>query len=248
MRCVVFCGLGWGLLVSAISMADGYYSQDNGPGSFNWPPPGGNAAVQPANPAYGMPPDTGFRPYPDYQQTQRYRSQPTRRFRNELIKPPGSDWPDAEYYEGEGKPGEADASGQLQQQPAERGAPVEVVPPPSIPIEEVNAPLSEKPEHGWRPMKEHEQLKSLEETATPPKPAGPTPHVMRKIEKRKSPLQIEKAPAPPQDKAEAVMRDVKAPVSSPQANDAAALQSGMSISPPQPLVMPQEEKTATQQK
>lgn len=248
MRSVVFFGLGCGLLVSAVAMADGYYSQSNGPGSINWPPPGGSAAVQPANPGYGLSPNSGFRPYADYQQTQRYHSQPTRKFRNELIRPPGSDWPNADYYESDDKAAEPDASGELRPEPTERGAPVEVVPPPSIPIEEVNAPLSEKPERGWRPMKEHEQLKSLEETATPPKPAGPTAHVMRKIEKRTSPLQIEKKPAPAVDKAEPVMRDVKPTAPSPQADDTAALQSGMSISPPQPMKMPREEKAAPQQK
>ena len=71
--------------------------------------------------------------------------------------------------------------------------------------------------------------------------------MMRKIEKKTSPLQIEKKPAPAVDKAEPVMRDVKPTAPSPQADDAAALQSGMSISPPPPMKMPREEKVAQQQ-
>lgn len=251
MRSVMFCGMSYGLLLSAAAVADGYYSQDNGPGSINWPPPGGTAVMQPASPAYGPAPDSAFRPYPSYQQNQRLKYQPTRQFRNELIKPPGTDWPNAAYYDSGNESLAPEPTGQLRPEPEERGAPVEVVPPPSIPIEEVSMPLSKKPERGWRPMKEQEVLKSMEETVTPPKPAVPVEPVMRKVEKITSPLQAPESPSTDEskEKPEPVMREVKENAAPRQETEPSLimLRSGMSIRAPKPMAMPEEKKTVQEQ-
>lgn len=215
MRRVVAGGLICSLVVSTAVLAEGYYPQASGPGSINWPPPGGNAATQQRMPAYQRPENTDFRPYPDYQQQPRYRYPSGQKIKNELITPPGEDWPDAAYYKpSEQSPDkfvEPQSPGELRPQPVERGAPVEVVPPPSIPIEEVDVPLSEKPKHDWRPMKEQEQLQSLEETTTPPEPLVKAEPVMRKIEPKPSPLQAKKTGTIPQerDDTEPVMRKVE---------------------------------------
>jgi hypothetical protein len=246
-------GLICSLAVSTVALAEGYYPQASGPGSINWPPPGGSAATQQRMPAYQRPANAGFRPYPDYKQQPRYRYRSGQKIKNELIIPPGEDWPDAAYYrpseQSLDKSVELPSPGELRPQPVERGAPVEVVPPPSIPIEEVDVPLSEKPEHDWRPMKEQEQLQSLEETTTPPEPVVKSEPVMRKIEPKPSPLQTKKTAAPQEreDKAGPVMREVEKKDVSPPADTATTpLQSGMSIGGKHTLMAmpPAEEKPA----
>ncbi len=236
MRSMISGGLICSLAVSVTVLAEGYYPQAGGPGSINWPPPGGNAATQQHMPAYQRPADTGFRPYPDYRQQPRYRHPSGQKIKNELITPPGEDWPDAAYYKPsehpQDKPVEPHSPGELRPQPVERGAPVEVVPPPSIPIEEVDVPLSKKPEHDWRPMKEQEELQSLEETIMPPKPVAKAEPVMRKIEPKPSPLQSRKTTPPREhdDKPEPMMRELPhkdAPL--PAEMPTMPLQSGMSI-------------------
>jgi len=188
----------FGLAASGLIRAEGYHPSVEGPGSINWPPPGGASAALPSGmPAY-VQPGQGFRPYPDYQQAQRFRSSATRQFRKELIAPPGEDWPNADYYRGEQQAmPEQRHPGQLRPEPMERGEPVEVVPPPSVPVGEVKSPLSDKPARGWRPMKEQQALEAMEESREPPKPEEKKPLVMRKIEKPVSPLhEPEPRPAP----------------------------------------------------
>ncbi len=254
MRSIISGSLICSLAVSAAVLAEGYYPQANGPGSINWPPPGGSAATQQRMPTYQRPANAGFRPYPDYKQQPRYRYPSGRKIKNELIAPPSEDWPDAAYYrpseQSPDKSVELMSPGELRAQPVERGAPVEVVPPPSIPIEEVDVPLSEKPEHDWRPMKEQEQLQSLEETTTPPEPAVNAEPVMRKIEPKPSPLQAKKTTVASQkreDKSEPVMREVeRKDVPPPADTETTPLQSGMSIGGKHTLMAmpPAEEKPA----
>ncbi len=176
----------FGLAAAGLIRAEGYYPAGEGPGSINWPPPGGASTPPPSMPAY-VPPGQDFRPYPDQQQAQRFRSPATRQFRKELIAPPGEDWPNAEYYRGEQQATPEQHPGQLRPEPMERGEPVEVVPPPSVPVGEVKSPLSDKPERGWRPMKEKQELEAMEESTEPPKPEEKKPLKMREI-KPVSPL------------------------------------------------------------
>ncbi len=172
----------FGLVAAGVIRAEGYYPSGEGPGSINWPPPGGVSATPAGRSAY-VPPGQDFRPYPDYQQAQRFRSSPTRQFRKELIAPPGEDWPKAEYYRGEAQAlPEPQHPGQLRPEPMEPGEPVEVVPPPSVPVGEVKSPLSDKPAHGWRPMKEQQELEAMEESTEPPEPEKKKPLKMREIE------------------------------------------------------------------
>lgn len=253
MRSIISGSLICSLAVSAAVLAEGYYPQASGPGSINWPPPGGSAATQQRMPAYQRPANAGFRPYPDYKQQPRYRYPSGRKIKNELITPPGEDWPDAAYFrpseQSPDKSVELPSPGELRLQPVERGAPVEVVPPPSIPIEEVDVPLSEKPEHDWRPMKEQAELQSLEETTLPPVSAVKAEPVMRKIEPKPSPLtgKATVATQPREEKSQAVMREVERNDMSPPADTATLpLQSGMSIGGRHTLMTtpPREEKPA----
>ncbi|WP_457673259.1 hypothetical protein [Thiolapillus sp.] len=171
----------FGLAAAGLALADG-------PGSINWPPPGGMSATPPPGVSSSVPPGQGFRPYPDYQQAQRFRNPGSRQFRKELIAPPGEDWPKADYYQGDRDVRPERHQGELRPEPMERGEPVEVVPPPSVPIGEVKSPLSDKPERGWRPMKEQQELEAMEESVEPPQPEEKKPLVLRKIEKPVSPL------------------------------------------------------------
>ncbi|WP_457671586.1 hypothetical protein [Thiolapillus sp.] len=211
MRSLIKLGFGCGLLTCAAAMADGYYPGGNdGSGAVNWPPPGGVFVSPPAVPEYIPPVAPGFHPYPDSRPIPPYY-RPAQHFDNELIEPPGSDWPDAAYYEPPEKmppPPRRPLAG--------RGAPVEVVPPPSIPAEEVNTPLLEKPARVWRPVEK--RLESLGETAVSPK-----------FVERREPLQREAGPSiwPPQAKG----------ASSP-------FVSGMAIARPQTSRLPPLDKPA----
>ncbi len=136
-------------------------------------------------PNYPQRSDSAFRPYAAAPQPSR-RFQypaPTQQFRNELISPPDESWPQAEYFDAK--------KGQAAEMPVEampRGAPVEVVPPPGVPVSEVGMPISDKPERGFRPMKEQQELEALEESISPPKPKTSKPPVMREVEHKRSPL------------------------------------------------------------
>ena len=190
-----------GLVASGLVVGDGSYPGSEGPGSINWPPPGGVSA-NPSfrNPAWNSAVGQGLRPYPEYQQAQRYRRPSTRQFRKELIAPPGDDWPNADYYRGKEQLAPGTPPGELRPEPMERGVPVEVVPPPSVPIDDVKAPISDKPERGWRPMKEQQDLEAMEESAVPPSGKEENrPLKMREVSRPVSPLHepLEQPPQPP---------------------------------------------------
>ncbi len=191
MRSLIKLGLGYGLLTCAIAMADGYYPRENdGPGSVNWPPPGGAFVFPPPAPGYVSPLAPGYYPYPDSWPIQPYHYRPAQRFNSELIEPPGTDWPGAAYYEPPGK-----MPPPLHRPPAGKGVPVGIVPSPGIPAEEVSAPSREKPESAWRPV-EKQQPEPLEETAVAPEFAGRTEPVMREPAPNVSPSQAKEASSP----------------------------------------------------
>lgn len=173
------------LVSSGLVLADGYYSNDGGPGSINWPPPGGVAGMPPQRPAYPQAQNSSFRPYSTTAQpTRRYKYPlPSQQFRNELITPPDENWPQSAYFQGA-----QEHAGKLPAAVMQRGAPVEVIPPPGVPVSEAGMPLSEKPERGFRPMKEQQQLEALEESLEPPKPKNSKPTLMREIKSKQSPL------------------------------------------------------------
>jgi len=174
MGSLIFRIMACGLAVSGVVGADDYYQQNAGPGSINWPPPGGVAAAPQRAPGYGYASplnsglNQGFRPYPEYQQNQQYLYQRQNRQPPELITPPGEDWPNAAYHRQFDSSVMPEYRGELRPEPVQKGVPVEVVPPPSIPIDEVKVPVSETPKRDWRPMKEKEKLEAMEETAVPP--------------------------------------------------------------------------------
>lgn len=112
-----------------------------GPGQPDWPPPGGvygRSAATPAMPARapapaanGMP--RGYMPpyhyqYPAYQQR-----------REAPVLPPGANWPGTAY-------GYADIA-----PPPQPGYPVQVVPPPGIPLEGDIMDTTSRPVRNWRP-------------------------------------------------------------------------------------------------
>ncbi|WP_456447286.1 hypothetical protein [Thiolapillus sp.] len=197
MRTLAFGVMVVGLAASGLAAAEDFYPPAEGPGSINWPPPGGVASrPAPRTRTWNAPIDQGFRPYPNYQQAPRFHNPATRQFRKELIAPPSADWPNADYYQGGEKSAAQQTPGELRPAPMERGEPVEVIPPPSVPVDEIKASISEKPEHGWRPMKEKKALEAMEESAEPPKPKEAKPLKMREITKPSSPLQNMPEPAP----------------------------------------------------
>ena len=112
-----------------------------GPGQHTWPPPSGiNAApaVNPgAYPAPAQPPAFATKSYsqgyvPPYG---RYPAYP----REAPVRPPGADWPDAAY-------GYADM-----QPPPQPGRPVQVIPPPGVPLEGDIMDTTPYPVRHWRP-------------------------------------------------------------------------------------------------
>ncbi|BAO43722.1 hypothetical protein [Thiolapillus brandeum] len=220
-----------GLAASSLVVADGFYPPAEGPGSINWPPPGGvTRRPSPGAGTWNAPMEQDFRPYPNYPQAPRFHNPSTRQFRKELIAPPGSDWPGADYYQ-EGQDSTAKhRPDELHPAPMERGEPVEVVPPPSVPVDEINASISDKPEHGWRPMKEKEALEAMEESAIPPKPKAARPLKMREITKPSSPLQGTTEPAPQPVEAPAV-ETLPPPVPGKRGEMPKPFVSGMSVTP-----------------
>ncbi|WP_456373502.1 hypothetical protein [Thiolapillus sp.] len=218
-----------GLVAPGLVLGEGGYPSAEGPGSINWPPPGGvYPGTSHGKPEWYSTTGQGLRPYPDYQQLQRYRKPSNHQFRQELIRPPGDDWPNADYYQGKKQEESARQPGQLRPEPMERGRPVEVVPPPSVPIDDVKAPISDKPEHGWRPMKEQKDLEAMEESVVPPEPKKENKTLkMREISRPVSPLHqpLEGTLRPPADGA-------AVPVSPSAVENREPMASGMSVAPP----------------
>ncbi len=157
----VFLG---GLIAQGSVMSAGY-PDDAGPGSINWPPPGGAYNTMPTSPRYPASDNYIFRSGTAYQRRPRY--QPSFHSRApEYIPPPGEDWPDAQYA----KP-TPPAAGKNKE-----GASVQVIPPPNIPVDAVGTDLSKHPQRDWRPMEEGpRQLREPESengvvVPQPPKP------------------------------------------------------------------------------
>jgi len=76
------------------------------------------------------------------------RYMPSYHYRGQFVPPPGPDWPGAKPPQAP-PPVPPPAKGM---KPLERGRPVEVVPPPGIPVDHVKQPLTDKPQRGWRPV------------------------------------------------------------------------------------------------
>ena len=112
-------------------LADG----PGGPGQPDWPPPGGYAGSV-TNPAQAyVPAANGFPP--GYVPTYNFRA--PRHQREAPVLPPSADWPDTAY-------GYADMA-----PPPRPGYPVQVIPPPSIPLEGDIMDTTPRPVHHWRP-------------------------------------------------------------------------------------------------
>ncbi len=113
-----------------------------GPGRADWPPPGGvyakpsgNPAAYPARPvqapvAAGKAFPRGYMPPYNY----RYQGSP----REAPVLPPGAGWPGTAY-------GYADMT------PPKPGYPVQVIPPPGIPLEGDIMDTTARPVRHWRP-------------------------------------------------------------------------------------------------
>ncbi len=133
-----------GILGSAAATAGGYYQGPPSGRQVIWPPPGGLYQSQP--PAWTPAPldlNQGNSPYGEPVPRRRYL--PSYRYRGQLVPPPGPDWPDADY------PVPAQPT-MAKPPPLEPGRPVEVVPPPGIPVDEVKQQISRQPKRGWRPV------------------------------------------------------------------------------------------------
>lgn len=134
MRAVTAGVLACSLLWSLGGAAQGYYQNPATGRNVVWPPPGGVDRSAPplwAPPAESVPRRHGA--------SRRYL--PSYRYRG-WVPPPGADWPDA------APPPPPQGPPPL----LEPGRPVEVVPPPGIPVESVDQQLSRQPQRGWRPV------------------------------------------------------------------------------------------------
>jgi len=156
MRGAVGAVLVGGLLGSMATLAGGYYPHPPSGREVIWPPPGGLYQVQP--PAWSQREAAGS-PFREMPRPQRYL--PSYRYRGEFIEPPGPDWPGTDYPE----PGPAEG---VKPPPLQPGHPVEVVPPPGIPVEEVKQQLSRQPQRGWRPVERGAKM-----PMEPPQPSAP---------------------------------------------------------------------------
>jgi hypothetical protein len=114
-----------------------------GPGRADWPPlggvyarPPGNLAAYPGRPV-GAPVSTGKAFPQGYMAPYNYRFQ--RPPREAPVLPPGGDWPGTAY-------GHADMA-----PPPQPGYPVQVVPPPGIPLEGDIMDTTVRPVRHWRP-------------------------------------------------------------------------------------------------
>ncbi len=150
-----------GILGSAVATAGDYYQGPPSGRQVIWPPPGGLYQSQP--PAWTPAPldsDQGNSYYGAPSPRRRYL--PSYRYRGQFVPPPGPDWPDADY------PVPAQPA-VAKPPPLQPGHPVEVVPPPGIPVDEVEQEISRKPKRGWRPV---DQKAALPAEPTPGKPAA----------------------------------------------------------------------------
>ncbi len=146
------------LLHAAAATAGGYYLDQPGGRNVVWPPPGGLYRVEPPLPKYPPPAVPGYsgpandwwsnRYYPGYQ-------------RRDFVRPPGPEWPGT-LHDKPVMPGKP--------KPLEPGHPVEVIPPPGIPVDHVKQPLTDKPQRGWRPVPGMGGM-----TAAPPRRRGQSP-------------------------------------------------------------------------
>ena len=157
----------WAMAAPALA-GGGYYLNEPGGRNVVWPPPGGVDAVQPPLDNYGPPPTAnGYRPawrwYP-------WGYPPAAA----QVPPPGPDWPQAQP---------------VKASPLQPGQPVEVVPPPGIPVEDVepSQAITRQPHHEWRPVDPEAavQRATVKPPARPdlmrppqsePKPAAPEVH------------------------------------------------------------------------
>jgi hypothetical protein len=145
-------------LLSTTVMAGGYYRNEPGGRNVIWPPPGGVDRVQP--PLWAP----GRAAQPDYGsiETPPPRYLPSYRHWGQYVKPPGPGWPEDDT---------PPAPRLAKPAPLQPGRPVEVVPPPGIPVDEVQQQLSRQPKRGWRPVQRSMQLPA-EPEAEQPSPQG----------------------------------------------------------------------------
>ena len=167
MRSVIFAVVACGIS----GMGTAVIADEQGPGSINWPPPGGDYNTRPVFPQYQPVDDYVFRSGNRYQPRPRYQPSFHSAPRAEWISPPGEDWPNAEYAVPESGAHDASAT-------AAKSATVEVVPPPNIPVEAVEEGLSKQPKRGWRPMDAHPR--QLKEPAQVPSVKTPDSSLQQK--------------------------------------------------------------------
>ena len=114
-----------------------------GPGRADWPPRGGVYAAPPGNPAAYparsvQAPVAAGKAFPQgyvAPYNYRFRGSP----REAPVLPPGADWPDTAY-------GHADVA-----PPPQPGYPVQVIPPPGIPLKGDIMDTTARPVRHWRP-------------------------------------------------------------------------------------------------
>ncbi len=145
----------------------GYYLDTPGGRNVIWPPPGGVDAVQPPLGSYGPPaPINGHGPGWYWNP---WRRPPVAA----RVPPPGADWPEA-------LPAKAP--------PLQPGEPVEVVPPPGIPVDQVGPAevITRQPHHEWRPVDPEAALQRA--TVKPPaRPDRMRPSAPRSLGAESSP-------------------------------------------------------------
>lgn len=132
---IVFAGCVLSLLISTPLLAE---NAPVGPINPDWPPPGGYARpVTNSLPAQARPPTANGFPQA-YRQANNYRFPGYQR--EAPVLPPDADWPDAAY-------GYADMA-----PPPQPGYPVQVIPPPGIPLEGNIMNTTSRPVRHWRPQ------------------------------------------------------------------------------------------------
>jgi len=128
----LFAGCVLSLFISTPLLAE---NRPMGPNQPDWPPPGGYA--KPVSPAQTQPPAANAFP-PGYMPPQNFR--PPAYTREAPVLPPDADWPDTAY-------GYADMA-----PPPQPGYPVQVIPPPGIPLEGDIMNTTTRPVRHWRPQ------------------------------------------------------------------------------------------------
>ncbi len=163
-----------GLLASPAILAEGYYAHPPSGREVIWPPPGGLYRSQPHS--WGESGTVG----PSLPALPPQRYLPSYRYRGQYINPPGPDWPDADY----GEPAQVPKG---ESRPLPPGQPVEVVPPPGIPVEEVKQQLSRQPKRGWRPVEKGSVLPMVPEAPSVSSKAGSPAAEAKPQEEKKAP-------------------------------------------------------------